>query len=419
MVMKKLCFIPLTTAWIAFLSLTAFADDTFSKKLSLSNVIEIALKNHPQIEATQARLEEASGRRQAAPSLPPPMVSYNSMGERGPYQGLMQATLEVSQRVPFPTKLTGESRVRSFEEKAAQSQIQAEKLAIQSAAKAAFFDLYRAREQIRLTEEKLRILENHLSRIRSIALSDRIIQSHIVQIQTEVELAKNELEKLRANEQVAQGSLNVSMGAEPDHSIPSLDEPPLTELPSGMKEQNAEEKISQHPTIQALHGTVEAFDASTRLAKSDWLPDFAFTFRRNWRYDNVMPSNYEFAVGIELPFLFFWQPNGKTAETSARLQETQAQVVQTTREFKLQLLKARVDAFNLRSRLTNYTKLILPQAEKRLKIAHSIAPTDMESINEHREAMESNIDLQIAALNVRVDYEKAVAEWEKLTSESK
>jgi outer membrane protein TolC len=292
-------------------------------------------------------------------------------------------------------------------------------LAIRSAAKAAFFDLYRVREQARLTEEKIKVLEGHLNRIRSIALSDRIVQAHIVRIETEVALAKNDLEKLHAEEQVAQGSLNVSMGEAPDRPISALEEPPVTELPSDMSEQKDDAKIEQHPTIQALHSTVDAFDAAKKLAQSDWLPDLALTFRRNWRYDNVMPSNYEFVVGVELPFLYFWQPKGKTAEASARLQEAQAQITQTTHEFRLQLLKARSDALSLKSRLSNYTKQILPQAEKRMKIAHSIAPTDMESINEHREAMESGIDLRIAALNARADYEKAVAEWERLTQESK
>jgi hypothetical protein len=95
-VMKKLWVILFVSL---FVSMIAYAENIKQQKLSLSNVIEIALKNHPQIEASQARLAEASGRRQISPSLPPAMISYASMGERGPYQGLMQATAEVSQQV--------------------------------------------------------------------------------------------------------------------------------------------------------------------------------------------------------------------------------------------------------------------------------------------------------------------------------
>ncbi len=411
--MKAFCRTFLSLSSIALGLTSAYADGMTSQKLSLSNVIELAAKNHPEIAALKAKLAQSEARVQAAPSIHPPMLSLGTMGDQGPFSGLMENSIQLSQTVPFPTKLTAESRERSSEQKATQAQLEARLLSLRTEAKGAYLELYRAKAQINLLEEKRQTLENHSKRIRSATLSDRMTQAHLIRIQTEIDLAQNEIEKARQTEKVAQGTLNVVMGQDPLTQLSALEKPPLSELPKAPGSSN--QLIQQHPQLKALRASTEAFEAIGDRTKSEWLPDFTLKYRYNRRYDGVMPNNSEVMLGVELPFLFFWQPKARVAEAQARTQELRAQTKQTENELKLKLLKARSEAESLRTQLLNFEKQIIPQAQKRMKVAHSVAPTDMESLTEHRESMEQYLDLQLAALNLHVDYEKAISELEALS----
>ena len=400
----------LSLACLLSLAGWAQADGATEQKLSLSNVIERALKSYPEIESARAKVRQAEARQQTSPSLPPPMVSVGSMGSSGPFSGLMENSIEVRQSLPFPSKLTAESRQRGRETQAVEEQLKARAFSVRAAAKSAFLELYRARELIGLLEEKRRTLEEHAKRIRSVTLSDRMSQAHLVRTTAEIGLAENEIEKARQQEKVAQGTLNVVLSQDPADILPSLEEPPLSEIPKA-------QASAEHPLLSALRSNADALEAGESVAKSQWLPDLTFKYRYNRRYDGVMPNNSEAMVGLELPFAFFWQPKGKAAEARAQVDDARAQVRLAESELKLRVLKARSEAESLKTRLENFNKVILPQAQKRLKIAHSITPTDMESLNEHRESMESYVDLRLAALNVRVDYEKAVTDLESLIGE--
>ncbi len=394
---------------------SVYADAATGEKLSLSSVIEEALKNYPEIVALSAKVSQAEARRGAGPFLPPPMLSVSRMGERSLVGNLMESSIEFSQVVPFPTKLIAESHQREAEQRAVEEELRSRSLGVRVDAKAAFIELYRAREQITLQEEKRRVFETHARRIGSLTLSDRMTQTHQIRIQTEIELARNDLEIARQEEKVAQGELNVVMGRDPESPIPDLEVPSLTEFPKSLIESASESKLAEHPQLRSLHATAEALDASLSRAKSNWLPDFFLRYRYNWRFDGVMPNNAEMMVGVDLPFLFFWQPKGRVAEARAQLEEVQAQSHQSENSLRLRLLKARSQAVRFHAQVESFTHQILPQARKRMKIAHSITPTDMESLNEHLESMQSWVSLQLAALVARVEYEKAVAMLESLT----
>ena len=392
---------------------SGYATPSSGEKTSLFSMIELASKNHPEIAALRARVDAAQARRQAAPSIPPPSLSLGVMGEQGPFNsnGRMENSIEVRQTLPFPTKLTAESRTRHYEEQATEEELQARLRSLRAEVRVAYFDLYRARELQGILHERKSILEAHVRRIRSTSLSDRMLQVHLLRFESEVELSQNELEKAQQESQVAQGALNVLVGQDPHTTLPVLEEPPLPGIPNVALDSSVE----GHPQIQALKSTAQAAEAASDRARAEWLPDFMLKYRYNRRFDGVTPSNSEVMVGVELPFLFFWQPNGRAAEASARVAETRAQVVKSRNDLKFEQLKARTSAQSLYERILAYQKRILPKAEKRMKIAHSTAPTDMESLNEHRESTESLLDLRMASLSLRADYEKAIATLENLT----
>ncbi len=381
------------------------------QKLNLRRVLEIAEQHHPNISIQKALIDEAQAQKQSSPSLPPPTVFGSIMGSNGPLNsnGQMENSIGVSQTIPFPTKLTSEAKVKRIEASYAESKLQSETLNIRTEAKAAFFELYGTRKKISLLEEKKKIFEEHNRRLQSTILSDRIVQAHRIWVLTEIELINNEIIVAREDERVATGKLNVAMGNDPFTTILELEEPPLSESPK-----ISAEIQSSHPDLRSLELSQNAAQSAITQAKSLWLPDLTISYRNAKRFDGLMPNYSEVTVGLTLPFLFFWQTNGQINSANARAREAEAKIEKTRNDLKMQLLESRERVTSLKEQLSNFETKIIPQAEKRMKIAHGLVPSDIESLNEHRDAMESVIKLKISALNLRINYEKAVAKLESL-----
>jgi cobalt-zinc-cadmium efflux system outer membrane protein len=394
-------------SFLVTISANSYAEEA---KLSLREAIKVAEGHHPDLNLQKARVDEANAQKQSAPSLPPPSLFFSAMGSNGPLNsdGRMENSFGLSQTIPFPTKLTAESKAKGYEVDAADAKLQAETLRIRAEVKATFFDLCGARKKIAFLEEKKVIYQEHSQRARSATLSDRIMQAHLVWVQTELELVNNELIVAREEERISNGKLNVALGSDPSIPIPELEDPPLSELPKSSDLQ------SSNPELRALTFSRDSAQASLTQAKSLWLPDLSITYRNARRFDGLMPNYSEGTIGITLPFLFFWETSGQTAAANARVQEAEAKVEKTRNDLKMQLLEARAHAESLREQALNFENRIIPQAEKRMKIAHGLVPSDMESLNEHRDSMESVIKLKLAALNVRIDFEKTVAKLESL-----
>jgi outer membrane protein TolC len=323
----------------------------------------------------------------------------------------MENSVGIEQTIPFPTKLTSEAKEKGFAAEAAEVTLQAEVLRLTAAAKASFYDLYEARKKIELLDRKKSVFEEHYRRLRASALSDRIVQAHRVWVQTEIGLAENDLIVARENERVDEGKLNVVMGNPPERPLPDLEDPPVSALPA------AGELPASHPELRSGEFREQAAAAAVTGANSRWLPDLSLHYRRAHRFDGLMPDYSEVSVGVTLPFLFFWESRGQADAASARAQTASFTLEKARQDLRMELLESRARAESLRAQLETYRAKIIPQAEARMKIAHGLVPSDMASLREHREAMESLVNLHLSALSIRVNYEKAVAKLESLLPE--
>jgi|GEM_PF-5774122 len=406
--MKRLYAIAATLIFATFsFSRSGLASD---EPLTLDQALEIAEQNHPEISVSQAHVNSSESLSGSTPSIPPPMVFGSVMGSNGPLnsQGRMENSIGITQTIPFPTKLTSESKVRSLEARAARTSLDAERLKIRSDAKAAFFELYGARKAISLLKEKKSIFDEHNKRVRATTLSNRIMQAHQIWIQTELDLVENEIITAKEEERIAGAKLNVAMGRDPFQVVPPLQNPPVSELPP------LSSNLTAHPEIRSLEFTQSAADASIAQAKSLWLPDLTVSYRNARRLDGLMSNYSEVTVGVTLPFLFFWETKGQVAFASAKAQEAEATTQKAKNDLSMELFEAQARAESLKEQLSNYDTKIIPQAERRMKIAHGLVPSDMESLNEHRDAMESVVKLKLSALKIRINYEKSVARLERL-----
>jgi len=182
---------------------------------------------------------------------------------------------------------------------------------------------------------------------------------------------------------------------------PSLKEPPTTPMPG-------EKSLVSSHQLEAARLTLESFKARESAAKSSWFPDLYLRYKEIGQ-TQLMPKTSEVMIGLSLPFLFPWDTSASAGKASAERFQSEFEFAQETRKIDTEQSVLTKKATSLKKQLDNITQRLLPRAEKRMKMVHNLAPRDMETLQDHRETMEAFPDLKLKGLELRAQYEDAVA----------
>jgi outer membrane protein TolC len=382
--------------------------------LELSDVLRQIESANPELASLKARTEASEFDVAAEPALPPPVFEINSMGTSGPIasDGHMETSYRVRQELIFPTKVLSRKSALSRTSEGLFHQRSARWRERTAEARKAYVDYWAASARSSLLEERSRILHEHTKRLKAAPLSSKRQQAHIVEAETDREIALAELEEAKEGVVVARGTLNALMGKDAWAELGPPRAPVLAPLPASPKD-GAEAAMARHPKLLALGSEVAASESLRSAARSEYFPNVMIEYWRNRRFDNT-PDTTELAVGVSVPFLYFWQPRAMSQAAGARVVEKEAALDQARNDFRLKLLKAHAELASLRARSLAYESKVLPGAARRLKISHSLAATDMESLVEHRDSIEGELLLKLKALELRASYERALADYESL-----
>lgn len=387
------------------------AESHAADKLKLIDAISQAISSHPSIAAAHARQDGARSSVTAVTTLPPPMVGVGMMGESSPWSEKMENSYEISQEVPFPTKILSNRAAKSLEADSITWALEQQKRDVIKNVKKAFFMYAYAFTEVTISEERVGLLKKHLKTLSSKPVSSGMIQAHVATIDGETEKAEAELVIAKQDLSSSRVELNLAMGQTPESTLLPPDQPPISPQPT-----IAQKNISSSPRIQSLNSMKEALESERSMAYQGWIPDFSLKYRYNKRYDTIA-SNHEFMAGITLPFVPFWSTSARAHVASAKVIEAEAGLRQTTLETEgsIQNLLSRTKA--LREVHAILTGRVLPSAEKRLHLVHRISQTDMETLDEHRMAFENLSDIKMKIARTRMDYEVTIAELESLVGE--
>lgn len=369
------------------LSLDSFLNQVRAKNLGL------------KVESAKA---DAADARSAGFKLPPPMVGVIQMNEDG---GGSTSGFEVSQTIPFPTKLTNDRSARKFEAEAQAEMLKAASSEIIAKARLLYFSIWAAQEKLVLLKEKKTVIGQHIKLSRAGSRSDSFSNIHILKAESDVDNLDNELltmEQTLRNKQIEAAEF---INADPSKFKPIVKEPPITPLPGNSPFETSHQ-------LESARLTFESFKARESEAKSSWFPEF------NLRYKQMgassMYSRYnEVMVGVSLPFVFFWEPRAASSSATAQRLQAEHEFEKEKRKIQAQKTSLVVKAESLKKQLDNLATKLLPKAEKRMRLVHNLAPRDMETLQDHRETMEAFPDLKLKALEYREQYEEAIAELQK------
>lgn len=364
-----------------------------------------------KVRAQNLSLKVESAKVQVAESkaiglnIPPPMLGINQMN-RG--SGLISNGFEVSQVIPFPTKLSHELSAREY---AAKSQKESSLVGTNEVlfkAKILFFDLWFLQEKRGVLQERGKILESHIKLTKSSVRSDSFANVHLLKVESELDLLGNEILQYEQSVQEKLLEIAVFLNEDPAQFKMRVKVPPLSLLPDI-------NSTSESPQVKTVQLNLESLKAKESEMKSTWFPDLSLRYKEIGLPGSGM-NDKEIMLGFTLPFLFLWEPQSQVqASQGQRLRaEYELEIVKKNSEAERITLVSR--AKSLRSQLVVLNEKLIPRAKKRMKIVHNIVPRDMESLQDHRATMDVFPDLKLEALELRIQYEQTVAKLERFLS---
>lgn len=352
-----------------------------------------------KVEAAKTQAMEAKA---VGFSLPAPMVGFNKMDMQ---DGSSSSGFEISQTIPFPTKLTNDRSARKLEAQAQNEMQKAFGAELLAKARLLYFSLWASQERLSLIKEKKTVIGRHIKLARAGSRSDSFSQIHILKAESEVDALDNEF---LSAEQVLRGKqIEVAefINADPQAFKPVVKEPPLTPLP----ENNS---FATPHQLESARLTLESFRARESEAKASYFPELNLRYKE-MSESAMFPRYNEVMVGVNLPFVFFWEPRAAASSASARRLQAQYEYGREKRKIETQKTSLFIKAESLKKQIENLNTKLLPRAEKRMRLVHTLAPRDMETLQDHRETMEAFPDLKLKALEYREQYEEAISELGK------
>jgi cobalt-zinc-cadmium resistance protein CzcA len=342
-----------------------------NNKLSLSNALEIGLKQNPELLQSAENINAAKGRFWSGISLPQPQLelSYEYAPINSSLSNYSERTFAISQSFEFPTNYFLRGSKFTKEEESSYQQFLLKEKQVVAEIRTAYNKVLTKQKLLQFAEEYLVISEDFF---RKAQIRFNVGEgTNIEQLTARVQLseAKNKLGIMKNKLAIAFSELNYSLGFGKqnyesnfiltdsliyiDHRIT------IEKLQQILEETNPQIKIAE---IESGISSVEK-----TLAWSSLLPNFNLGyFKQSRDGDNGF---YGASFGISVPLWFLLDQRGIIQEATANESISEAILLQTKNEMNLRLKSAHSDFNNNQQQVMTYVEDILPQAEEAYRSA--------------------------------------------------
>ena len=389
-----------------FILLFAIVLPSFARangRVTLKEYLALVAEQSPDLSVERAKVEAAK-QRASGVRIEPPMIGYMQMKDAdGTNNGI-----EISQAIPFPTKINGDKRTRELELDAQKGNTQLQEASIHADARRSYIAFWAAFSRLGIQREKLSFLRTHLKIARTTSWSDTEARLHLLQIESEADLLENEVLGLEADLLETRAALRVfAPGFDSERAVPV--EPATVEIRL--------EKSKIGNSVAWLKQELAAREAALRSKNQSYLPDFYLRLRAFDGNANT-PRSQELMVGVSLPFAFFWQPRAEVAEAYAQKKKAEAELQKALVELETKLVSLVKRSEATQAQLKNLKEKLIPRAERRMKLVGNVSRRTMEGLDQHRAIMLGLLDLKLQEIDLRLDGERVATEAIKLTGAS-
>jgi len=326
--------------------------------LNLSELIEEAKLNNPEIQAAEERYNAARARVSVIRHLMDPLFGIEFLGNMRMYS--------ISQQFPFPAKLGTLSKFARTEVQEYENEYEQKEQEIINKVKKNYAQLFLIHKRIETVEESIAFL-TQLFHIASLNYAiGKVPQVDVLRAQIELAKAENDLLTLEDEKTIIQAKLNVLLnrGLDEEMGIPEGVDTSLFVMETNELYDLAKE---YRPVLKAFRMRLKKARVMLSLAKQKYLPDFMFKFTQQETDFDL--TDRKFMFGLTIPIWFWGKQNEMVKEMNANLKMVEAHYQHIENMVLLAVKEGRIKVDKNQRTVTLYQNSIIPQAEASLNSA--------------------------------------------------
>jgi len=381
------------------------------KRTVLSELIQEALSQNPQLKAARNEWQAALKVIPQAKSLPDPMLSYAHFGQSIETRlGPQRNKVSLSQKFPFFGKLSLKSQMAKSAASIFEEQYRGIKAEIVLKVKRAYFSLFWFDRAIKISHEEKGVLQ----RLAKIALkkyeTGEANQQDVLKAQLEISKVLDKILILNQGKRTIAAGLNALLNRRPDSYLGEVEEFEVPELKVEL------EKLYQwaremRPEMRKAQYLIEKNEKSLKLAKKNFFPDFKLMFDYidigggTTTHLKDGRNSWMASIGINIPI---WRKklHASEAEASIKLKASQDSYQNVENETLSRVNELFFEVKTATEEVNLYKYSLLPQAEQSFKaseVGYLAGKVDFLNL----------LDSERMILQIRIGYFKAVADLGK------
>ena len=381
-------------------------------ELRLSQAIDEALKNNPEIHVLQNKLQSARARDNQATYLDDPELNLEAWGiplnQPASIRSSNPIILGVRQKVPFFGKRALKSEIAGSEVRIAEEDLRAKQFEVVAKVKSAYADYFLALKSIEIAKAYLELNRQMSVTAENLYKVGRAPQQDVIKALLEQTDLLNRLNTAERDLAVTQARLNTLLGRHPGAQIGSPADINLARL-SLTADDLEKLALEQKPELRGLQQNLKRSDTVIELARRNQkYPDFMLGLQYWVAPDQKQKHMYNPMVSLTIPFSP-WTKGKHDYEIEEALAERQAAKSQFDAMKNSALLAIRemfVKARAADKSVSFYEDGLLPQAQQSFEA--TIAAYQTGQVN-----FATMLDAQRAIREARLGYYKALVEHEQ------
>ncbi len=389
-----------------------------AQDLKLSDLVDEALKNNPDIRASQAKIEAAKYRIPQSKSLPDPQFSFGYQNEGfnrytyGEEQG-SQWMFSASQQFLFPGKRALKGDVAERDSQSLEAMHELLKLKTAARVKELYYDLFLAYKNIDLLKDKRDLFTRTEDLTLARYAAGKAMQQEVLMAQTEKYMLLEKEEMLNQKILSQEAMLRAAIGREKGPHLGRPIEPVY--VPFTITLDEALQMADQHsPEIRSRTKMIEAADTRILMAQKEYYPDFSITagyFNRSGDFKDMWSA----LATVNIPLYYKTKQEPAVLEAKA----SYAQAKQELEAVKLMIAAAIQDNFSMirssEKLMDLYKNGLIPKNSQDVELALSGYATGKTEAIVVITRLKTLLDYEILYWSQFVEREKAIARLHAIT----
>jgi outer membrane protein, heavy metal efflux system len=386
--------------------------------ISLREVTKVVLANNPAIKQAENRWRAAVQRVQQANAWDDPRIAGDSRVRRFvdvPPNAFMDQSLTVEQLIPITGKNLLRGRAAAAEALSIFEEVRRAELDVIAKARASFFRLANAYEQLEINSKNLVSLRQIADISRSKYETGVESAANALVAETDYSKLLETRRDLERNLSDAQSQLNALMNRDAFAPLGTPAAANINEANLSLSRLRAI-TLAQRPEVQMAHAKIDSEKSKLQLARRAWIPDPALMLKGQ-RYNDASQAVSELDAGVS--FTVPWvNPSKYSAGVREARENVGAAEEGLDREQKeaLRLLRDQLEKIETaHHHVELFRDKLVPQARQAFEATRLSYESGKASFLDWISAQRNLRDIEATAREHLADYQIAVADLEAVT----